>query len=355
MTCRDGAPPRQGGQRARERRDKATGQAPGSRAWPSPGVVAQAAGQPSSRRVGGSCKKRPREPFCGSFPNSTSLRLHLPLRRPGLVLGPTPGTCGGRRRGPSGAGAVPRGRWAVRAEGRSQDAPTTPRKRQSAGLLLRKSDAKRRPRTCQEQQGRPAHQHGRRLEPSAPRGDVRGNSSTDEGPGAPEGNSACRVSDRTRTQPGQPSAGQQGSCRPRLPSGEGCGAHRPPTPRPQRPCFSARGRALGTKHPTAWLAALGLRAVPLLCVLIFQRLRSTSPTYRAPLSSWKHGSEIVRGRQLCKREMDGLTQVQGQSWKSRGRGARQRKDPNVPVEPGLKARGVSKRDKGQVGPRKGVP
>lgn len=221
MTCRDGAPPRQGGQRARERRDKATGQAPGSRAWPSPGVVGQAGGQPSSRRVGGSCKKRPREPFCGSFPNSTSLRLHLPLRRPGLVLGPTPGTCGGRRRGPSGAGAVPRGRWAVRAEGRSQDAPTTPRKRQSAGLLLRKSDAKRRPRTCQEQQGGPAHQHGRRLEPSAPRGDVRGNSSTDEGPGAPEGNSACRVSDRTRTQPGQPSAGSARFLPPAPPVGGG--------------------------------------------------------------------------------------------------------------------------------------
>lgn len=201
-------------------------------------------GPAQQQKSGGSCKKRPWEPFCGSFPNSTSLRLHLPLRRPGLVLGPTPGTCGGRRRGPSGAGAVPRGRWAVRAEGRSQDAPTTPRKRQSAGLLLRKSDAKRRPRTCQEQQGRPAHHHGRRLEPSAPRGDMRGNSfSTDEGPGAPEGNSACRVSDRTRTQPGQPSAGSARFLPPPPPVRGRGAVHTGPRRLGHRdPCFSTCGR-----------------------------------------------------------------------------------------------------------------
>lgn len=58
---------------------------------------------------GVNCKKHPREPFCGSFSNSTSLCLHLLLRRPGLVPGPTSGTCGGPRRGPSGAGALPRG------------------------------------------------------------------------------------------------------------------------------------------------------------------------------------------------------------------------------------------------------
>lgn len=259
-------------------------------------------GPAQQQKSGGSCKKRPREPFCGSFPNSTSLRLHLPLRRPGLVLGPTPGTCGGRRRGPSGAGAVPRGRWAVRAEGRSQDAPTTPRKRQSAGLLLRKSDAKRRPRTCQEHQGRPAHHHGRRLEPSAPRGDMRGNSfSTDEGPGAPEGNSACRVSDRTRTQPGQPSAGSARFLPPPPPvRGRGAVHTGPDASATETRASPHADGALGTKHPTACPAALGLRTVPLLCVLIFQRLRSPSPTYRAPLSSWRHGSEIVRGRQLCK-------------------------------------------------------
>ena len=153
--------------------------------------------------------------------------------------------------------------------------------------------------------------------------------STDEGPGAPEGQlglpSKRQNQDSTRA----------AKCRvgkvPAAPAsrpGEGCGAHRPLKLRPQRPML-LRTRTALSEQSIQPLALLHSGSRPSLCsvCLCLSVYGAHLPHNRAPLSSWRHGSEIVRGRWLCKREMDGLTQVQGQSWKSRGRGAR----------PGLKA------------------